>query len=225
MIGATLTAAAFMIAQPAYPSRIDPPGVPARPRTGARGNDAEAQRVMIDFASCVAQRSRSSLERFLAQPFGSDDADRLAFRLATPDCLFDAELRFSQEIFRGALYDALYRIDFVRMEPADLSAVPPITYYVGATESLTPRQHRRVGQSLFADCVVRAAPSEARALILSAATSPTERAAFQALQPALGPCLVQGAQVRFSRPMLRGLVAESLYRLTSAASSSANRVR
>jgi hypothetical protein len=173
---------------------------------------------MLSYAACIVRRRRSGVQRFLTLATGSADASRAGSRIASSDCLNNAELRFQAHIFRGALYEALLKTDYrVEEVPASFAQVPPILYASGPEERLTEKERSWLALHDFADCVVRASPAEAHALIRSDVTSDAEAAAFTRLQPALGPCLTSGSELRFSRPVLRGLVAESLYRLTAAA--------
>lgn len=192
------------------PTRIQrpPPAVPGN--TSLRG-EAEAQRVMRAYAVCVLLRYRSRVEAFLATPPASEEALRVGTRIATGECLHDGELRFKELLFRGGLYEALYERDFRRAPARDVSAAPPIDYAAGGAAA------DQVALRLFADCTARANPDAARSLILSAVGSGAENAAFAALGEALGGCLVAGERVAFSRPVLRGVIAEALYRLSQAA--------
>jgi hypothetical protein len=125
-------------------------------------------------------------------------------------------LRFRQSIFRGTLYESLYRADYARGRAVDIASAPQIAYVTGDPATWTQGQREWLGLQDFADCVVRAKPAEARALVMSEVETAAEGRALASIGPALGPCLVQGVETRFSRPILRGLIAESLYRLTAA---------
>jgi hypothetical protein len=75
----------------------------------------------------------------------------------------------------------------------------------------------------FGDCVVSANPADARALVLATAATQAERAAIARLGPALGGCVAPKNQVRFSRAVLQGVLAEALYK--RAAASEPSRVK
>jgi hypothetical protein len=66
----------------------------------------------------------------------------------------------------------------------------------------------------FGECVARAAPADTHRLITAAPGSSEESAAIGVLSPRLSPCMQQGLRVTFSAPMLRGVVAEALYKLS-----------
>jgi hypothetical protein len=198
-------------------TRIRDPNRPAEVSdAGRRGEEAEGRRAMHDYANCVVRSNRRGVESYLAVPPGTPEWARLGTRIATSDCLQGGQLRFQPSIFRGSLYEALYHVDYARRRPTDISQAPPIAYLTGAPATLTEAQRGWLGLQDFSDCVVRAKPAEARALLLSEVATASEGRALAAISPALGPCLVRGAEARFSRPILRGLIAESLYRLTAA---------
>jgi hypothetical protein len=198
-------------------TRVPDPNRPAQVSDAGRGGDAaEGRRAMHAYANCVVASDRRGVEAFLAVPPGTPEWSRLGSRIATSACLQGGDMRFQPSIFRGALYDALYRVDYARRRPVNVAEAPEIAYLTGTPETWTEAQRGWLGLQDFGDCVVRAKPAESRALMLSEVEAAEEGRAFTAIAPALGPCLVQGAQVRFSRPILRGLIAESLYRLTAA---------
>lgn len=193
------------------PSRVQRPA-PAAPNSGRPlANEAESQRIMRDFAQCVVQGYRSWVDRFLATAPGSPEAQRLAQRVAFNDCLLIGELRFQEPLLRGGMYEALYQRDYGRVEGPNVSTAPAINYDVrGATRD-------QVVLRRFADCVARENPAASRALVLSPVGQPSENAAFAALGETLSVCLVPGERAAFSRPILRGIIAEALYRLSQAA--------
>jgi hypothetical protein len=224
MIALVIAAAVLGASVQETGSIIPQRGAPARP-DGSRDDSAHAQRVMSDFARCVVMRNRRGVERFLGIIPGSSDWAAAGSRIATPNCLHNAQLRFQPSIFRGALYEALYRVEYAARPVPELATAPEIDYAAADPTSLNEIQRSWVALQSFGDCVVRASGSNARSLVVSDAGSPAERNAFAAITPALGPCLPQGVQLAFSRPILRGLVAESLYRLTAASAAAASRQR
>jgi hypothetical protein len=70
--------------------------------------------------------------------------------------------------------------------------------------------------------VVRNEPVQARALISSSIATSREARALAAIEPRLHSCQAPLPPVPFSAEMVRGTVAESLYRLTAASSASAH---
>jgi hypothetical protein len=175
----------------------------------------EAQRVMFAYAECVAKAFRGQVERYLATFPGSSASDQMALRIAADDCLGSGELRFQPDLFRGALYQALYQRSF-KGRFVDISDAPAVDYGAGRETADPDVGAIQVELRQFGDCVVRRDQKTARDLVMSRINSDAEDSAFANLGPSLNACLVQGSQLRFSRSVLRGLTAETLYRLSAA---------
>ena len=182
-----------------------------------RYDNSHAQRMMNGFAACTAKLWRHDAELFLARFPGSPDSVRQARLISASNCIRNSEaLTFNVDLLRGALFNVIYVADFGAGPIADIRDVPQIDYSLGS-ETADPRKVAwQMVEWRFADCVARADPGGARALILSEVASRNETEAFAALRPNLARCLPGGAPLRFTRPILRGLVAESLYRLSAA---------
>jgi hypothetical protein len=217
MMAAALALALIAPAEQQGGTRVQTPNAPG-PSADSLESGPVARRVMAAFARCILSRSRRDAEQFLGALPRSVDADRLASRIVTHECVGSGRLQFSSSLFRGALYEVLYLADFARRHPA-LADAPVVTYTSADPATLTDHQRGWLALARFGDCVVRALPAQARALVVSEVDSDSEQRAFAALMPALGGCLVQGSQLSFSRPMLRGVIAESLYRLSIAAAA------
>lgn len=216
----TMVSAAPVAAQSAgVPIDREAARIDARELRSDRTN--EARRVLADYARCVVARYGGRgdlLECFIEAPPGTRVAHRAGERLAGSACLANHELSFDPELFRGVIYEVLYRRDFAASPVPDLTIVPVSTDSQIGAHSESPRQLMLLRQ--YAGCVVRAAPDRARSLVLSGTTEADEEMAFTALRDPLSACLADG-QLRFSRSMLRGLLAESLYLLSKVAISRA----
>lgn len=194
----------------ALPDRTTPARVEDRVE-----DTAVARRVMRDFGRCVAREQRFLVERFLRMDRADPNLRRRAIGLATEDCLWGGNLRFREELLRGSLFEALYIRDF-QSHPVDISGVPPVAY-VANEDELGERHRYWLALNRLADCVVRSDPRSARSLLLSDVDTSEERDLFAAIAPRLSSCLVDGASISFSRQVLRGLIAESLYRISTSA--------
>ncbi|HEX8215024.1 MAG TPA: hypothetical protein VF582_06080 [Allosphingosinicella sp.] len=210
---------ALSIGSPAWAQSRPRPSAPAPPTYMGLSRDDEqtAQRTMNKYAGCLLRTFRKRALAYLRLPPASLESIAAARKLATGWCLREGALGFRFPLLRGGLYEALYEEQFKRAGPAGLPAVPPIDYTGGNPAPLSDETAVAIALVQFADCVARANPTASRALILSKVASDEERAAFASLTPHLGGCLVSGTQLKFSRPMLRGFVAEALYRLSAAA--------
>jgi hypothetical protein len=182
----------------------------------AQDSAAASQKEMTDFGVCVAKTHRRVAETFLAAYPFSAPAARAARRLGTTDCLLNDEL-VNSEAARGPIYEALYRIDFGNRAATDLSKAPQLDY--------GPRGDQPIGQPAdvltnlrrFSDCAVRQDPQAGRNLVLCDLGSAAEQLAFLQLGPAMNGCIVLGHSLSLKRPMLRSIIAETLYRLSTAA--------
>jgi hypothetical protein len=191
------------------------PSSPVLAQDGAAAGVISSQQDEYELGMCLAQNRRGKAEAFLATfPF-SRRAQEAAQGLKTPECLIRGEM-FNSEAVRGALYQVLYRIDFGQHPAADLSKAPQLDYSAGI--EATDGADVYVNLRRYGDCVVRQDPATARRLTLSGMGSAEESLAFMQLKPAMGACLVPGHSLSFKRPMLKSVVAETLYRLTAAAS-------
>ena len=182
--------------------------------------EQRAQVVMNAFAACVVQRSRRTAERLAATAPGSPEEGKLVVSSATPDCLGEGQLRFQPVLMRGGVFEALYRSDYAKAAPTGVPERAAIQYGGYASDLLSPDRQQRVALLQFADCVTRKDPAAVRALLFSRVASRREDAALADLQPALGGCLTAGRTLRFTRTTVRGMLAETLYRLSRAPASS-----
>jgi hypothetical protein len=183
-----------------------------------RKDNQRAQRIMAGWAECAATPWRSDLTGFLNAFPRSPASHAAAHRLTSSYCLETdfATLRFDEDLLRGALFNILYRRNFAAGPAPDIRSAAPIDYTVGSITAESRGAAWHITRWNYADCVVRAAPDRARALILSEVAGAGETEAFRALRPELVSCMPTGAAWRFTRPILRGLIAETLYRLSAA---------
>jgi hypothetical protein len=185
-------------------------------------SDQDRARVaLIAFGECVVARSPKLAKQLVATPADDPAADKLLSRMATPDCLRDGEMRMSSLLMRGAVFVGLYRSTFGRSQPAISPEPTNFNEEVGNVSDAAARQHIVLRE--FGDCVVRAVPDQSRALLLATPTGQAEQAAFGALTPKLGPCLVEGSNVTISKITLTGVIGEALYRLASRSSAASAR--
>ena len=179
-------------------------------------NDPVAlQRLIYDFGACVIRSKKRVVLPFLDTfPF-SPEAAKASSRVTIDDCVDSGEMRFSPEALRGPMYQALYRTDFGKTPVTGLRDVPPVDYTAGA--QVQPGD-TRLALRHFADCVVRKDEAGTRKLILSGVGSSEEASAVQSLVPLMNGCVEKGNEVRFTKPLLRALFAETSYRLSVARS-------
>lgn len=185
---------------------------PADIPDGAKNDKNLARQAMYSFAECALKRSRGSTLKYLDTFPNSDQANKAARSLAATDCLSDGMMMFNEAAFRGAVYEALYKQQFGRKEPASLvDAGHPD--YAGGNTVLLANDQQTVAFRQFADCVARGQPGSVHALIGSAPGSAAETSAFGALNPAFSACLTNSVTLKFSKMSLRGVLGEVMYRI------------
>jgi hypothetical protein len=148
--------------------------------------------------------------RQFASEGGSAEATDLAKRIADADCLSSGTLKFKEPAMRAHFYEIVYRREFARTPAGDIAAAAPVDYAAGGPGGAT----NEVALRAFADCVTRSDPVSARQLVLSEPATSMEKQGFEALSPSFSGCLPKDQQLAFSKTILKGLVAETLYRLS-----------
>lgn len=202
---------ALMVASPSMAQSIIPrPGPATADREGISKGDS-ARRTMDAYAKCVLGRKRRLVLEALALPSGSLEQSQAFSELVIDSCIDSAELHFSEPAFRGSFYTALVRARFARK---DVALRPePVNYSKrplpeGSSPPIPP-----VAQLLnFASCVIHKDSKNARDAIAAAAGSPKEEAAMAELSKVYGECPSSDRQVRSSKSILKGALAEAYYR-------------
>jgi hypothetical protein len=175
--------------------------------------------LMQDYARCaIAASGPRQLDRFLSANPLSADGQKYGRLLAPAKCMtYPATMWFGTTLFRSAIYVALYRRDYAH-SAALPSADQPQLRFAGEVRSDKPEDEASyVSLRGFGDCVVRQEPGSARQLVLSEPERQEENVAFAALRKPMSDCLAPKQTLSFSRQMLRGILAEALYKLSAAA--------
>lgn len=186
------------------------------------GASDEAERLSAiqfwKYSGCVVKRDRWLVEKVLATKAKSEEGRALTRKLAEKNsaCVSAGELRMSGSLLRNALAAALVRDSFEGKSMPDLAVVPPIYRIADLPADATAKKMLRMGMHQFVECVARAAPEKALALLATEPYSDGESASFDALQPTMGPCLpvTPGTKLGFTRLELRTLLGKVLYQLT-----------
>ncbi len=176
-----------------------------------------ARTAMLQFAQCIVSRDKGRVARILQLAVDDAEYRRLSNRLfetTDDECLSDGGVSFNSTLFVGALFEALYIRDFKYDGPTAFPAsvtTPYLTLYK-PPYSATERQALALEQ--FGECVARAEPVEARKLLLVMPGTAIEREQFALLAPRFGACVVKGSTVAMSKSIIRGSLAEGMYRLS-----------
>ena len=209
------------------------------------GQVVSLRQVAAAYAACVVRVAAPVARGVVLQNFTNAQINRdpVARRLFDEGCMSPPAsdnaigpqspggMRFSGDLFRYSLADALIQKDYADRRHFDFTTVPPLQHFtpaplISALANGTDSKARRAQEtyaslmglsafSKFGECVSRRDPDGVQKLILTHVLSDAENAAFAALSPALGQCLVSG-QLRLSREVVRGLVALNFYRLAGA---------
>ncbi|CAM3033816.1 hypothetical protein SPAN111604_00485 [Sphingomonas antarctica] len=186
--------------------------------------DKNAARLLTNrWAKCVVQQSPARIEIYLSMPVGSKASRDMARRFLTGEsnCISGSvesrELSVADQVTRGALFEALFVRNFGRDDATDLSQAAPLTYDWAPGAEITPDAQQATALARVGDCMVRKNTGGARQLMRTEPGSVGESQAISGMVPFLGGCLPKGKQYQFSKSLLRGTVAEPLFRLSMAA--------
>lgn len=204
----------------------------------------ETRAMMHAYAKCVVKRQgRKASEAMLAN-VDNTTIIRQYPMLVIGDCLArqvvtTTEMRFSGDLYRYALADALVNQELAAKPVPDLTALPRLAQREASEppQQVAPngkklskkkydealeRHNRSLAYAFLArygECIVRVDTAGAKALLLTVPDSPEESARINSLRPAFARCLPEGQTLRFGKVSLRGSIAVNYYRLAHAAPS------
>ncbi|MGQ0659270.1 hypothetical protein [Sphingosinicella sp.] len=188
-----------------------------------------ARRTMEAFAACVVSRQSGRVVALSRLRIDSDQYARVyrnLFDNTDDECLSGSgSLYFSPSLLRGGIFQALYAREFRSGAPTDFSAVTTTGYRQLYEGELHPEVHSAVALEQFGECVSRADAAGVQTLLRQIAGSAGERAAIQALAPRFAACIPRNETIRFSPSVLKGALAEGIYRLSVAAREGAQASR
>lgn len=192
--------------------------VSAQAQTRAEAN--VARQSLAEFAKCLSVNQAGRIGEIIALPADSTKYRRAALRLyetADAMCAGDATLKYNPVLFAGAMYEALYVRDFGYGGPAAFPESVTTRYVERYRAPYSADARQAIALEQFGECVARAEPGAARQLVLSVPGTPAEETQLAALKPRFGACVINGKTVEMSKGVIRGAVAEGLYRLSIAA--------
>ena len=144
-------------------------------------------------------------------------------------------MKFGGDLYRYALANALVNADFAKKADVDFEdrlplahiAVPAQSVLDASLHGIKSMRKRQQAQadfresvgvawlSRFGECVVRQAPTKARAWLLTPINVAEETSRINDLRSAFSECLGEGT-LKFNRVTMRGTVALNYYRLAMA---------
>jgi hypothetical protein len=205
-------------------------------------SEAQTRIVVRGYAKCVVKNERRMASEALLLDVDDERFHRHYKILIHPDCfgrqVYGAmSLGFRGDLLRYALADALVSAELAGLPAPDVASVPPLSrrspgsppsqtlpngkkmrardYEDAAVEYARKLSAFLVGA--YGECVVRADPAGALALLLTEPETPAEAVRLDAMGPALSHCLNKGQTLQFSKESLRGTIALNYYRLARAA--------
>lgn len=212
---------------------------------GEQEDTREVRLIGVRYADCVVKKQAAAASAYVLT-YGSEvdpkTRRRLAEKVTDGTCLMDAarsfggvQMRFPANTLRYTLADALFRAQ----PPSQPLVIPPTlpelahssynqAEYLAAmakdpqsrrAQELALQRSQAIAAiflSSFGECVVRATPAGAHALLRSSVLSPEENRAFVALRPAFAQCLDAGQNLTMNKAILRGTIALNHYRLAQA---------
>jgi hypothetical protein len=186
----------------------------------------EARIAVSKYAACVVKKKGYRARLLLDEPIGEKGAGSRWAEVMNSDCLTEeavgekyeeqAEMRFTPMIIRGAIYEILLAKDYGQVAKIDnFETVKSVKYAAQAKLPSSAEAAYSVAMNI-GECTVREATEESYALLAAAVGSAEEKAATSALLPKLEACTPQGVSLEFSMSVVRGMIAEPMYRMTKA---------
>lgn len=201
---------------------------------------AEIREVSKNYADCVVKRRYELARNAVVSNANNGEIAKDYRKLIIGDCLVKANkgngarMKFGGDHYRYALAEALIRHDFPEPSLTTVEGLAKLTHLPTPTSPpdvtgykkskaekvLAAYQSSKLITSLsqYGECVVRLAPVDSHALLMTDTDTAGEAAAFAKLQPTLGDCLAGDGTVKFGKSVLRGSIAINYYRLAYAAS-------
>jgi hypothetical protein len=169
---------------------------------------------LVAAAACVIGRNAAAADPlFATAPFSAEEGRRTVRLLGDMQrCVHRPTLASSGPLIRGALAEAAFEARFPAPQAARDPALGTAPLFRVELATTFANAASFAPAYALAECTARQHPELVRALLATEPASPAAQAAFTALNPAFGACVTPGAQLNVDGRMLRGLLAENLYR-------------
>ena len=201
----------------------------AAPADAAKKAEAEAmgRKVLGEFAECVVQAHKPLARKYVLTPVGERMPEAEFRKVMGPRCLgfLSGKLRMRYQQYRAALAERLITVELKGQGAIDPSARPALVWTEPKPpvkdDAETREGYARAVAEMYlgklGECVVRANPAGAQALLATPIGDAAELPAFRALGPAIPPCVPKGEKLTLNRATLREAIAISYYRLAAGA--------
>lgn len=167
------------------------------------------------FGVCVVKRRMKGALSLIDMPVDSAQYRKAISDIVSDECLASGELTFPYDLLRGQIFETLYLDQLDRFRKPDFTGVPSFNYAKAYSRPLTETAQNIIGLGVVGDCVARTVPMEAHNFLRSFPGTKLEDQALAAVVKQLPGCLPPRQTFRFSRSIIRGAVAEAIYRLSS----------
>ncbi|MBV9884755.1 MAG: hypothetical protein JO276_17230 [Sphingomonadaceae bacterium] len=220
-IGLCVCSALALAASPAFAQYGMPTPTPPQQSMSDQGSHAAPTEAapatapeLVAAASCLIGHNAAAADRLFATAPFSPAERQIAVRLLSDmqRCTHHAPMSTSAALIRGALAEAALEARFAAPQAAHDPAVDSAPLFradqataIGDAASFAPAY-------ALAECTSRQHPELVRALLATEPASAEAGTAFNALNPAFIACVTPGARLNVDGRMLRGLLAETLYR-------------
>ena len=178
--------------------------------------NVESVRAMFSTGYCAVRNDAEDARRLFASPPGTKEEAKILHTLVTQVCGLmiygGPALDPDRQLMRGVIAEALLDDARKKKTLADPNLAPFGSLSADAIAAMDPKARASVVGLDFAQCIVATAPDGVKAVLKSNPEWAEQDKAFEQLQPYFAPCLPNGAQMTFSKLVLRGLLAEAAYR-------------
>jgi hypothetical protein len=167
---------------------------------------------------CLVERHDPRLERVLATVPGTMDADAPWTLAALDTCAARGRPMPAAAFYnRGAVAERLLYRDFARIGDSPRRAAVRVFEPVSDHYVRYGGEYARASLAMLdmAACVVRAEPQRSYDFFRMRRGSAAERAAIEALAPALSTCVTQNENIDLTPPIFRAFLAEAAYRVAA----------
>ena len=177
----------------------------------------QARLMSMTFAKCAINhagyRIQPSLEHEVKQE--KEGGPSSYFLVISQQCLDD--LTVPMLVMRGSLYNVFFDRKFAgKIEADSLLSAPGVAYPVSQSSDAIAHAYR---DGIYAaDCVARHHPRESVTLLSTEPASDQENSALPPVLRAFAGCVLENADVAGSVAVQRALLAEAMFRLSSAVS-------
>lgn len=177
-----------------------------------------ARKTLEIFAKCIVDRQSGRASKIVDIRVDTPEYSKYLDGLHDyyDECISSGEFGYTYPLLRGAIFQALYLRKFKMSGPLTFDPALQTGYRAIYPETLSPDAQDSVAQVSFAECVSRADAEGVRNLLTTPPGSTTETEAVMRIGPKLGSCLSKGSKISFSKSVLKGMLAEGLYRLSVA---------